>query len=72
MPPSEQESGDPDQKEALKSFLSIEFVVWLAVFVPAFVVFTLFFRALDVPTWFVLDSGMLFGEVTNRTESREA
>jgi len=61
---SDQQSGESDRKRALKSFLSIEFVAWLAVFVPAFVALTLVLRPLGLPTWGILGLGMLFGEAT--------
>ena len=45
--------------------VSIEFAVWLAVFIPAFVALTLVLRPLGLPTWAVLGLGMLFGEAAN-------
>ena len=69
MTASDQQSGESDRKEALKSMVSIEFAAWMAVFVPAFVALTLVLRPLGLPTWTVLGLGMLFGNLAERTNS---
>ncbi len=63
---SDEHTDEIDRKEVLKSVLSIEFVTWLAAFVPAFVALTLLLGSLDLPTWVVLAAGMLFGEIADR------
>jgi hypothetical protein len=50
-----------------QSLRSIEFVSWLAVCVPVFVVSITVLRALDAPTMVIFLSGVVFSELGNRT-----
>lgn len=53
-------------KTVLGAATGIEFVAWLAVFIPSFMALATVMDTLQVPTWFVLGTGMIFSKVMSR------
>ena len=53
-------------KTVLGAATGIEFVAWLAVFIPSFVALATVMDTLQVPTWFVLGTGMIFSKGMSR------
>ena len=53
-------------KTVLDAATGIEFVAWLAVFIPSFMALATLMDALQVPTWFVLGTGMIFSKAMSR------
>ena len=58
-----------DTDRYVKSVLSKQFGLWLAVFVPAFTLSVVALGALELGTLWIFTAGIAFGELSNRAVS---